>query len=158
MTLRMALLVAALGLTASLGGAMRASDTAAIAGVRAEWSKDLHDKKLDAFVALYTPQAQFLTETGERFTGREAIRDLTRGAMDMFTSDLVFESKVTEVSGDMAYDNGDYHETLTGAKDGKTLHPHGTYLMVLRRQADGKWLIGAQMWSEKRSSDVMPAN
>jgi uncharacterized protein (TIGR02246 family) len=156
MKLRVGCLILTLAMTAVLCGAMRASDADAIAAVRAEWSKDLHDKKLDAFVALYTPDAHFLIETGERFAGREAIRELTRGAMTTFTSNMTWESKVTEISGEMAYDSGDYHETLVNAADGKELHPRGTYLMVFRRQADGRWLIAVQMWSAVPSSDKVP--
>ena len=156
MTVRMGCLVLMAVMAATLCGATRARDTDAIAALRAEWVKDLHDKKLDAFVGLYAPNAQFLTETGERFTGHEAIRELTRRAMESFTSDLTFESTVTDISGDLAYDSGDYHEALVSTADGKTLHPHGTYLMALRRQSDGRWLIVAQMWSESRPAGVLP--
>ena len=155
MRLRMAWLALATLMAASLGGAARQQDTSGIARVRADWAKYLHDKKLDESVALYTPDAQFLTETGERFAGRDAIRELTRQAMAAFTSaEPAFESVITKISGDMAYDSGDYHETLTAA-NGKVLQPHGMYLMVLRRQSDGRWLIAALMWSEARASDVM---
>jgi len=156
MTLRMGCLVLAIVMAASLCGATRKSDTSAIAALREEWAKDLHDKKLDAFVALYTPDAQFLTETGERFAGRDAIREVTRHAMELFTSDLIFESKIGGISAELAYDSGDYHETLVTAANGKTLHPRGTYMMVLRREAKGRWLIAAQMWSAAPSSDAVP--
>jgi len=156
MTMRVGWLVLAMMMAASLGGATRQRDTSGIAAVRAEWAKDLHDKKLDAFVALYTPEGQFLTETGDRFAGHDAIRELGRKAMDMFSSDLTFESKVTDISGELAYDSGDYHETLVTAADGKVLHIKGTYIMVLRRQTNGRWLIAAQMWSAAPSSDALP--
>jgi uncharacterized protein (TIGR02246 family) len=155
MNRRMGWLVLAMLMTASLCGATGQKDTAALAAVRAEWAKDLHDKKLDEFVALYTRDGQFLTETGERFAGHDAIRGLAQQAMAAFTSEAAFESKVTEVSGNMAYDSGDYYESLT-SPDGKTLHPHGMYLMVLRKEGDGRWRIAVQMWSEARASDVMP--
>src|SRR5262249_42398453 len=79
----------------------------AIANLRSEWAKDLHDKKLDQIVMLYAPDAVFLPPNGERIVGRSAIRDLTKRAMDTFTSDLTFRSITMEYSGNLAYDSGE---------------------------------------------------
>jgi len=121
--------------------------TDAIANLRAEWAKDLHDKRLDQIVLLYAPDAVFLPPNGERISGRPAIRELTKKAMDTFTSDLTFHSIATEYSGNLAYDSGEYRETLTGLSDGSTSHGEGNYLMVFKRQADGSWLIVQQVWT-----------
>lgn len=64
----------------------------AIARLRTDWAKDLHNKKLDQIVMLYAPDAVFLPPNGERITGRSDIRELTQKAMDAFTSDLTFQS------------------------------------------------------------------
>jgi len=118
----------------------------AIANLRSEWAKDLHDKKLDQIVMLYAPDAVFLPPNGERIVGRSAIRDLTKRAMDTFTSDLTFHSISLEYSGNLAYDSGEYRETLVAASDGNTSHGQGNYLMVYKRQADGSWMIVQQAW------------
>lgn len=120
----------------------------AIAQVRAEWVKDLHDKKLDEFAMLYTPDAVFLPPNGERISGRPAIRELTRNVMGIYTSNLVFHSITVEQSGDLAYDSGDFRETLLTISDGSTIEGKGNYLMVFKRQSDGKWLITQQVWTE----------
>ena len=120
----------------------------AIALVRDEWVKDLHDKQLDRFVMLYTPDAAFLPPNGERISGRPAIRDLTRNVMGIYTSSLVFHSITVEHSGDLAYDSGDFRETLLKLSDGSTSEGKGNYLMVFKRQPDGKWLIAQQVWTE----------
>src|SRR5215510_5361324 len=96
----------------------------AIANLRSEWAKDLHDKKLDQIVMLYAPDAVFLPPNGERIVGRSAVRDLT------------FHSINLEYSGNLAYDSGEYRETLVAASDGNTSHGQGNYLMVYQRQAD----------------------
>ena len=125
------------------------SDVAdAIAKIRAEWSKDLHDKRLDQIVMLYTPDAVFLPPNGARITGRAAIRELTKAAMDTFTSDLAFQSLVTDSSDTLAYDSGEFRETLVTVSDGSLSHGQGNYLMVFKRQADGSWLIAQQVWTE----------
>ncbi len=97
---------------------------------------------------LYAPDAVFLTPTGERFTGRPAIRELTRKAMDTFTNDISLHSIVSEHSGNLAYDSGDYHETLVANLGGSRTDVQGNYLMVLKRQSDSRWLILEQVWTE----------
>jgi uncharacterized protein (TIGR02246 family) len=119
---------------------------AAIARLRTEWAKDLHDKRLDQIVMLYEPKATFLTPNGQRVTGRDAIRDLTKQAMDSFTSDLIFQSITFDSSGAMAYDTGEFRETLTSSRDGSVSHGGGNYLMIFKRQPDGNWLIVQQAW------------
>jgi uncharacterized protein (TIGR02246 family) len=118
----------------------------AFASLRTEWAKDLHDKKLDQIVMLYAPDAVFLPPNGERIVGRPAIRELTKKAMDTFTSDLTFRSINMEYSGNLAYDSGEFRETLAGLSDGNTTHGQGNYLMVYKQQADGTWLIVQQAW------------
>lgn len=120
----------------------------AIAKIRVEWTKKLHDKQLDQFVLLYAPDAVFLTPNGGRFTGRRAIRDLTQNAMDTFTSNLTFHSITADDSADLAYDSGEFHETLVKLSDGTTSEGNGNYLMVFKRQKDGNWLIVQQVWTQ----------
>ena len=118
-----------------------------IARLRSEWAKNLLAKKLDPIVALYAPDAVFLQPSGDRVTGRAAIRDLCKNIMATFTSDISLHSIATEHSGDLAYDSGDYRETLVKVSDGIQIEVQGNYLMVFKRQADGTWLILEQMWT-----------
>jgi uncharacterized protein (TIGR02246 family) len=119
-----------------------------IAKLRAEWVKDLHTKQLDQIAALYTEDAEFLHATGTRVSGRAAIRELCKSIMDTMTSDLTLHTATSERSGDLAYDSGDYSETLTAVSDGKKSQYSGTYVMIFRRQANGKWLITEQVWTD----------
>ena len=135
-------------LLSAASGQKSSSAADAIAQVREEWVKDLHDKQLDRFVMLYTVDAAFLQPNGERIAGRPAIQELTRKVMGIYTSNLVFHSITVEHSGDLAYDSGDFRETLLKLSDGSTTEGKGNYLMVFRRQPDGKWLIAQQVWTE----------
>lgn len=118
-----------------------------IAKIRLEWTKDLREKRLDQLVMLYTPDAAFISPDVGRVAGRAAIRELCKNVMATFTSDLTFHSIKTEISGDLAYDSGDFHETLTKLADGSKSDDQGNYLMVFKRQPDGTWLIAQQMWA-----------
>jgi uncharacterized protein (TIGR02246 family) len=118
-----------------------------LARIRTEWSKDLHDKQLDRLVALYAPDAVFLKPSGRRVSGRPAIRDLCKSVMDTFTSDINMHSLATDHSGDLAYDSGEYTESLVKTSDGTKADMEGNYVMILKRQADGNWLIAEQIWT-----------
>jgi uncharacterized protein (TIGR02246 family) len=123
-----------------------------IAKIRSEWAKALHAKQLDQIVLFYAPDAVFLPPTGERIAGRPAIRDLTKKIMETFTSDINLHSIVMEHSGTLAYDSGDYAETLVTVADGAKIEAQGNYLMIFKRQSDSHWLIIEQAWTE-----VLPA-
>jgi uncharacterized protein (TIGR02246 family) len=150
-----AVFVAAIGTTpvssarhsGAVRGATPTSATTAIAKIREEWAMDLHTKQLEPLVMLYAPDAVFLQPTGERIVGRDAIRELCRKVMAAMTSDIHFRSAVTEHSGNLAYDSGEYSEALVSVADGSKSDAHGSYLMVFKRQPDGKWLILEQVWT-----------
>jgi uncharacterized protein (TIGR02246 family) len=119
----------------------------AIRKIREDWAKRLHEKQLESLVDLYAPDGVFLIPAGERFTGRDAIRELCRNTMAIMTSDITMRSIASESSGSLAYDTGQFEETLIRVSDGKKFDSHGSYLMVLKKQPDGRWLIAQQMWS-----------
>jgi ketosteroid isomerase-like protein len=118
-----------------------------IVRIRSEWAKDLHAKQLDQLVALYASDAVFLKPSGERVSGRPAIRDLCKKVMDTFTSDIIFQSLASDHSGDLAYDSGEYRESLIKLSDETKADVEGNYVMIFKRQPDGSWLIAEQMWS-----------
>jgi ketosteroid isomerase-like protein len=126
-----------------------------LAKLRGQWAQELHDKQLDQIIALYAPDAAFLAPSGGRFTGQAEIRGLFKTIMDTVTSNITFHSIVTESSGDLAFDSGDYNETLVPTKSGPDQHYKGDYLIVFRRQKDGRWLIVQQVWTFA-GNDLLP--
>lgn len=131
--------------TAAQGGG--AGNPPAIAELRRAWAQALHDKRIDDAMALYTPQAGFYNPDGSHVTGREAIRGLFVDAARTWDSTLQFGSRDSGAAGNLAYDSGDYEETLA-PRDGKPAsHVRGGYLMVLRRGGDGRWRIQQQVWT-----------
>jgi uncharacterized protein (TIGR02246 family) len=119
-----------------------------IAKLRAEWVKDLHTKQLDQIAMLYAEDAEFLHATGTRVSGRPAIRELCKNIMATMTSDISLHTATSERSDSLAYDSGDYSETLTAVSDGKKTQYSGTYVMIFTRQANGTWLIAEQVWTD----------
>ena len=130
------------------GQASASSAESQIAELRSNWCKYLHAKQLDPEMDLYAEDAVFLQPTGERITGLPAIRKLFVEVMAAVTSEPLLTSVDLEVSGMLAYDSGTYQETLTNVSTRAKTEVHGSFLMVLKRQNDGKWRIQQQMWSQ----------
>jgi ketosteroid isomerase-like protein len=56
-----------------------------------------------------------------------------------------------EQSGDLAYDSGDFEETVTSTSDStKKYTVSGSYLLVLKRE-HGNWLILEQVMTDRTS-------
>jgi len=136
---------APLALTQSQRKATRVADE--IVRLRTEWAKDLRAKQLDQIASLYAPDAVYLLPSGARVTGRPAIRDICKKIMDNFTSEITFQSLASDHSGDLAYDSGEYRESLVKLSDQTSAEVQGNYVMIFRRQPDGTWLIAEQMWT-----------
>ena len=81
-------------------------------------------------------------------SGLPAIWKLFVAVMGMVTSEPVLMSVNLDISDNLAYDSGVYEETLTNVATGAKTQARGSYLMVLKRQRDGKWRIQQQMWSQ----------
>jgi uncharacterized protein (TIGR02246 family) len=125
-----------------------AAGSSADAGkIPAQWAKTLQAKQIDQLAALYTPDAVFLKPSGERITGLPAIRDLCKKIMDTFSSEFTFHSLASDVSGNLAYDSGEYTESLVKISDKTKAEVQGNYLMIFKRQPDGNWRIAHQMWT-----------
>lgn len=127
-------------------GPSNSGEAKGVAQISEEWAKQWSAKNLDAVMALYANDAVFLPSTGSRITGRAAIRDLFAKALAANSSELHVQSKVTEQSGDLAYDSGEYDETMTSG--GVTRTGRGNYLVVLRRDRKRQWRIVEHMWTD----------
>jgi ketosteroid isomerase-like protein len=67
--------------------------------------------------------------------------------MATFDSDLTLHSQNLEISGDLAYDSGDFQETLTVIASGSKISAKGSYIILFKRQPDGTWLIIQQVFT-----------
>jgi uncharacterized protein (TIGR02246 family) len=119
----------------------------AIADLRQAWCDDLKLKNIDASMRLYADDAVFFNPGGDHVDGKAAIRALFAGMTQAFDSDIRLLSRSTAISGPLAYDSGEFQETMTRRADGRSQPLNGSYLMVLRRGKDGHWRIIQQMWT-----------
>jgi ketosteroid isomerase-like protein len=124
-----------------------ASTRDTLAQIRDTWVEDLRTKQIEHILKLYASDAVFLQPTGERITGSAALRTLFQTVMATLDSDLTLFSKNLETSGDLAFDSGDFRETLTTIATGAKITATGSYLIIYKRQKNGRWLIIQQVFT-----------
>jgi ketosteroid isomerase-like protein len=127
--------------------APQASTIVTLAKIRESWVQDLRTKQLEPILKFYAPDAVFHQPTGERITGSDALRTLFQTIMATFDSDLTLHSQNLETSGDLAYDSGDFQETLTTIATGAKANAKGSYITIFRHQPNGSWQIVQQVWT-----------
>ena len=131
----------------SAGADPQASTIANLAKIREVWVQDLRTKQLEPILKLYASDAVFLQPTGERITGSAALRTLFQTIMATFNSELTLHSQNLETSSDLAYDSGDFEETLTVNATGAKITSKGSYIIIFRRQPDRTWQIVQHVWT-----------
>jgi len=127
--------------------APEASTLETFAKLREAWIQDLRTKQLEPILKFYAPDAVFLQPNGDRITGSAALRILFQTIMANFNSDLTLHSQNLETSGDLAYDSGDFQETLTTISSGAKISSKGSYVIIYKRQPNGSWQIVQQVWT-----------
>lgn len=118
-----------------------------LAKIREAWVQDLRTKQLEPILKFYASDAAFLQPDGERITGSAALHTLFQNIMATFNSDLTLHSQNLETSGDLAYDSGDFQETLTTVATGAKINSKGSYIIIFKRQPNGSWQIVQHVWT-----------
>ena len=131
--------------TATTGA--QASTIVTLARIREGWVQDLRTKQLEPILKFYAPDAVFLQPTGERITGSASLRTLFQSIMATFNSDLTLHNQNLEISCDLAYDSGDFQETLTTIATGARITSKGSYIIIFKHQPNGGWQIVQQVWT-----------
>jgi ketosteroid isomerase-like protein len=140
--MRLALVV----LAACAGAQHPATTTDEIGATRDRWAAAFNGKQLDAVMTTYAMDAVFLPITGNRVVSAAAIKVLYQRIWEHVTPSITLHSHVVERYGDLAYDSGDYEESV--AQGGSSLSLAGAYLFVFRREATG-WHLVEQIFTER---------
>ena len=117
------------------------SDEQAIRALIARWIEATRAGDVDAVLSLMAPDAMFLVAGQSPMVGREAFARSLRAGLADHMVDSTSDIDEVEVSGDMAYCRTRLTVTIT-SKDGQPpLQRAGHTLSILRKGADGKWLL-----------------
>ncbi|HVR42119.1 MAG TPA: SgcJ/EcaC family oxidoreductase [Thermoanaerobaculia bacterium] len=111
----------------------------AIDRLRDEWIAAAERDDAAAVAALYTEDAVVTSPDDPPAEGREAIEALWTRNFPM-ASGLEVRSTKTAVSGDVAYDFGEFSQRLT-PPEGEPMDVTGEFLVALERQPDGSWKL-----------------
>jgi uncharacterized protein (TIGR02246 family) len=120
----------------------RAADQAAIRAASQEWSNAASTRDLEQAVSFYADDATYHPPGAPLAAGKDAIRKVWTNVLAMPGVNLRWATSKVEVarSGDLAYDTGAY--TLTkNDSSGKPVTTKGKYVVVWKKQADGKWKV-----------------
>jgi len=103
------------------------------------FERHLNAGDLDAVIALYEPEARFVSPSGEILVGHDQIRKVVGGLIAAKTR---FHSHVIKAVtvGEIAHLSTDFDGT-TVDDSGKTVPVHSKAIEVLRRQRDGAWKL-----------------
>ena len=94
---------------------------------------------LDALVALYEPQAVFVSDPGQTVTGTVAIREVL-SAFVFMKPKITVDVRTLGQLDDIALTSAKWEMAGTGP-DGQPIEMRGHSTEVCRRQADGTWLF-----------------
>jgi uncharacterized protein (TIGR02246 family) len=90
-------------------------------------------------MALYEPEARFVTKSGQTLVGRDRIRKVLAGMIEAKTQ---FQSRVVRAVtvGDIAQLHTDFEGTKIDDSE-NTVPVRNKAIEVLRRQPDGSWKL-----------------
>ncbi len=126
---------------------LSAQATDPLAAMRTAWQQALEQQDLEASIALFTPDALFLTPDGGRYDDRAAIRTLYRSVFAAYRSHIAMTSKHEECAPRLCVDEGTYSETMTETATSKQIPVAGSYILVARRSPDNTWKIAEMVWT-----------
>ncbi len=151
-------------------GALTDADITAIKEVAQQWAAHAEMGHAAVVAKLYTEDAIELPPYMSAMEGRAAIEERIAEAIANL-SDITITSVEIVGMGDMAFDRGTYSVTveeegmegMEGMEGKKGMEGMegpmtvtGKYISVLRKQADGAWLISRLIWNENTMPAGMP--
>lgn len=116
----------------------------------ATMTRAFHDGDIDGILRTYEGGAVVYGEPGKAFTGSDELKSMFAGFIAV-KARFTFSGHEVSIGGDLAVHVAPW--TMAGeAPDGSAVTGSGLSVAVLRRQADGRWL----MVIDNPFGDVMP--
>jgi len=127
----------------------RAADERAIRDLEeTEWPRAVADKDVARYIFPYSDDALVLNPNQPIITGKEALGVYATKILATPGLSLTMQTVRVEVarSGDLAYSHGTYATSMDSAK-GKPVTDKGKYVVVYRKEPDGKWKAVADIYN-----------
>ena len=135
--------------------ARNAADLAAIAQAGAEFSQRYMRGDNQGMANLYTEDGVIFPPGRPIIRGRAAIADYWKLQPGVTVVDHKTTADSIIVRGDIAYDYGTFR--AQNARDGQAGNPgFGKYVIIWRRQTDGRWLMHLDIWNSSPATPPAP--
>lgn len=135
--------IIALGSSAAVAQQRPSSaDAAAIAKVRAAYQQAAAAQDAAALAKLFAPDGEEMPPNAPAAKGRAAIEAYHKQfAQQFMVHGVTITATATRVAGAVAYDVGTYKQTLMAQKGGGMFDDTGKYVVLLRKDPGGAWLL-----------------
>jgi uncharacterized protein (TIGR02246 family) len=124
----------------------READERAVRECEIEASKAIAAKDLEVFISFFADDASGFYPNLPIITGKDALRQAWKTVLAMPGFSFSFQIVKVEVSrsGDLAWGHGTCTQTMNNAA-GKPVTQKGKYVIVYKKQPDGKWKVVADI-------------
>lgn len=139
------LIVGALWIGPERVGELSDQDAAAINSAVESYTQAFETNDWAAFATLYAEDAVVMPPNAPVVQGRAALLELTA----IWPPITTFSVTIDEIDGcrDLAFSRGGYTFSATLEGVPEPVEDTGSYVEIWRRQADGSWLIAAEIWN-----------
>ena len=124
---------------ASASAASHDADVQAIKDLETQWNKDMAAKDVGRITSYYAPDGVLMATGFPAASGKDAIVAMHKELFSDPNISLKFAASRVDVSGDLAYTQGNYDMTVSDPVTKKPMADKGAYVTVYKRQADGSW-------------------
>jgi uncharacterized protein (TIGR02246 family) len=136
----------------------READERAVRECEIEASKALAAKDLEGFLSFFADDAAGFYSKSPIITGKDALRQSWKTVLAIPGFAMSFQVVKVEVSrsGDLAWGHGTWTRTMND-DTGKPVTDKGKYVIVYRKQPDGKWKVVADIGNSDPPETATPA-
>jgi uncharacterized protein (TIGR02246 family) len=130
------------------------ADPAPIDAVRDKYAAIYNSGDVTGLADLYTDDAVVMNNHAAAVSGKQAILQDAQAMVDQFTVNFSITPVDTQIVNDLAYEHGTATVSLTPKAGGDPIQQTGSYLVILKRGADGAWRVHREIGN---SNQPMPA-
>jgi len=144
---------AALALAATGAYAQGSADTAGVAKARSAYEKAAGAQDAAAIAKLYTADGVEMPPNAPAAKGHAGIEAYHKAfAQQFMVHGITLTATETKIYGDTAVDVGTYKQSLMMQKGGGMVDDKGKYVVLLKKDASGTWLLTHAIYN----SDMPP--
>jgi uncharacterized protein (TIGR02246 family) len=130
------------------------ADPAPIDAVRDKYAAIYNSGDVAGLADLYTDDAVVMNNHEPAASGKQAILQQAQATVDQFDFNISITPVDTQIVNDLAYEHGTATVSLTPKAGGDAMQQTGSYVVILKRGADGAWRLHREIGN---SNQPMPA-